>query len=432
MEIQTHHFPNGCRVVFQKSTQSTPLTSLRVFCDVGSAYEQDGLRGVSHFVEHMCFKGTEHIENTRKLLLQYNEMGASFNAYTDKRVTYFAANCEDTVVPRCIKLLSDMMLHSTFPKKEFNKEQKVVVEENIRAEDNHTEVLQDIMEGMLFRGSSYENQVDHISFHRRAMKEKDIYQWYRWFYQPSNIIWSIVSHLPFSTLLSMIQSSDMTATVVESDPPLLALSAPILALRPISKRIHCIPKKGMSTTMIQVAFRTCSRVSPDKHTLNLLSMVLRGFSGILFTVFRTQQGLTYRSECNTDYYEHAGYFSIYVQTDPRKLLLVLETIIQLLLDLKRRGVSSEELTLAKSKMKGMLLVNQQSMDTIAVYNGYESIHGTEVVPYQELYSRFYRRITAQQINEVIQTYLCQENMVVGILQSGEFPGRIEEICNRFH
>ena len=447
--IRNHRFPNGFRVVYQKSAQSIPLTSIRVFCDVGSAYEQDGIRGASHFVEHMCFKGTERIHRTRDLLLQYNQMGAQFNASTDKRVTFYCIDCEDSFVEPSTHIVSDMLLHSTFPRKEFIKEQHVVIEENIRGEDNHTSVLQDKMEAVFFKGSSYAYEIDHIRYHPTPtyLKEKDMFEWYKWFYRPSNMIWSIVTNIPFSTIIAMLKRSEMVKNVEEKqEPPRFALSTPILTLSPISTvmdsiYIDCIPKKGLSTTILQVGFRTCGRESPDKHKLNLLSMILNGFSGLLFTAFRTKQGLTYRTNCDTGYYEHTGYFTIFIQTDPQKMFRagsnegVLPTVINILMDLKQKGVTQDEVNIAKAKIKGSMLRDSESIVTISTYNGYESIYNQDgvFVPYQEQYSTHYQRITKKQIDTVIQKYFRRENMVVGIMQEKEFQKKkIHDICYRFH
>ena len=111
---KSHRFSNGFRVIYQESSQSIPVSSMHVFCDVGSIFEVDGIRGASHLVEHMCFKGTETIREARNLLVQYNKIGADFNAYTEKRYTTYHINCDDAHVPMCMKLMSDMILHSSF------------------------------------------------------------------------------------------------------------------------------------------------------------------------------------------------------------------------------------------------------------------------------------------------------------------------------
>ena len=100
-EIQTHTFPNGFKVVYQKCLQPLPITTIYTFCKVGSAYETDKVRGASHFVEHMCFKGTHKREKARDILKKYDEIGAFFNAYTEKRFTAYMVKCNDDYVHHC-------------------------------------------------------------------------------------------------------------------------------------------------------------------------------------------------------------------------------------------------------------------------------------------------------------------------------------------
>lgn len=445
--ILTHRFANGFRVVYQSSEQAIPLTSFHIICNVGSSFEKDGIRGISHFVEHMCFKGTHEIEKPRDILREYNKVGAYFNAFTDKRLTGYVVKCEDSFVLHSIQRMADMVLHSTFSKKEFQKEQHVVIEENIRSEDDPHEVLERLMEKVFFGGSSFENDIDAIEYHPTAnhLKHADVQHWYKWFYHPSNMICSIVSHLSFSTILSYIKKTDLVKSrPIDGSPPRLALQYPILTLNPISdgQRIHIEyqHKKGLSATTLQIGFRTCSRFSANQYKFNMLKTILNGMSGKLFTELRTQKGLTYRSYCYTTYQEHTGYVTIYIQTDPHKLIHatgrqdgVLPTVMRILMNLKRSGPTEEEIQVAKGKMKGNMLMDTEAIDFITHYNGTESIFSDSFLPYQELYSRCYARITKKQLDDVIQEYMIRENMVVGILYGKDVPkSDIEAICNRFH
>ena len=80
--IQSHVYPNGFRFVYEKSANTLPITSIQLFCDVGSVYETENIRGASHFIEHMCFKGTEKKHTSKEIFIEYDKIGAYFNAYT--------------------------------------------------------------------------------------------------------------------------------------------------------------------------------------------------------------------------------------------------------------------------------------------------------------------------------------------------------------
>lgn len=440
MSVISHTFQNGFRVIYQPSTHSIPITCMYAICRVGSAYETDIVRGASHFVEHMCFKGTENIQKARNVLLQYNQSGTSFNAYTDKWNTGYIVKCDDDVFGYLTTVLSDMLFHSTFPKKEFNKEQHIVVEECLRAQDNHVDLLEDNMERILFSGSSYENSVDHIDYHPTAtcLTYDRITEWYRWFYRPSNMILSVVSNLAFSTIISMLRKTNFVKKGSEKHSrPSFALSLPILSLQPISSgpiRIEYYPKKGITTTFVDIGFRTCPHSSPDKYKLILLDYIMSGFSGKLFTALRTNKGLTYRSQSKTVHLEHTGYFKIHVQTDPNKVYEVVTILIQLLMDIKRRGITQDELQMIKGNIKGNFLLGMESIENLVQYNGNETLLSLDgdFTTYQNRYANHFARMTKKQVDDVIHKYFIRENLVIGILYDKDLSKKkFESIVERF-
>lgn len=296
------------------------------------------------------------------------------------------------------------------------------------------------MERVLCSGSSYEFPVDEIAYHPTAthLTHGRMTEWYHAFYRPSNFLLSIVSSLSFSTILAMIRKTDLVKKEHDPSLPSFALPSPRLSLLPISSgpiRIEYYPKKGITTTCMDIAFRTCPHSSPDKHKLTLLEYVMNGFSGRLFTALRTDRGLTYRSKCKTVYYEHMGYFKIHVQTDPRKLLSgVLPILIDLLMDLKRNGIHPDELQMIKGHIKGNLLLGMESIDALARFNGIESLLSDgSFVPYKDQYTAYFARMTKKQVDDVIRRYFTRENLVIGIMYDHELPKKkIQTICESFH
>ena len=457
-EINTHTFPNGLKVIYQKSMQELPITTIYTFCKVGSAYETDRVRGASHFVEHMCFKGTHKHEEARYILKQYDEIGAFFNAYTEKRFTAYMVKCDDKYVHHCSEILGDMLMNSMFPRKEFDKEQKVVVEESIKGVNDDEYMLQERMDQIIYRGSSYQYSIDCLKYHPSAtfLQYSDIFEWYHWFYHPSNMIFSVTSNLSFSTILSMLKKTDFVKKDRHSADirPAFALEKPILTLAPISTdiiqhtskgnkekhvQVEFYQKKGVSTDILNIAFRTCPRSSQDKYALTIVKHILNGLSGKLFTALRTKHGLTYNSVCLTENYEHTGSFTIQIQTDPSKVIQdnhhigVLPIVIRLLSDLKKKGVTTEDLQIAKGNIRGKYLLSMQSMDNMTEYNGIESVYQeSDIVPYSKIYDTFLADLSKKDIQDIIHKYLVRENMVVGIMyETGINKKKIQEICDAF-
>lgn len=453
--IKTYSFPNGFKVIYEKPLQNINITSINVFCKVGSAYETDSVRGASHFVEHMCFKGTHRIQKSKEIFSNYDKIGAYLNAYTEKINTCYTVKCIDEYAKTSIEVLSDMMMNSTFPKPEFIKEQKVMVEENMRNENDSTWILSEMMDKVIYAGSSFAYPVDSIQYHPTdiTLQYNDLLKWYSWFYHSENMVFSIATHIPFEKIIDILKTCYFTSTKKSLDycKPRIALEYPNSNLSPIPTLnafpIHIIlnKKKGFSTNTIAISFRTCHRKSPDRHSLNVLQQILSMLSGRLFTILREKNGLTYKSFCETEYYSHTGKLSIHAETDSEKTLKngnslgVLPLMIHLLRDLKQNGIQLEELKRAKGYLKGKNRMALENIDNLTEYNGMaymlsetDSQFKKEFIPYMELYDKYYHNITLDDIQRVIAEYFCVENMAIGIMGE-KIPSRkqIEDVCRDF-
>ena len=458
--IHTHTFHNGFRLIYEKPRNSISTSAIQVFCKVGSAMETDETRGISHFIEHMVFKGTKKIPLSKDISNTYDQIGAYFNATTEKSYTNYIVNCQDEYVKNCILVLGDMLMNSIFDRKEFEKEKKVVVEETIILEDSNSDIISDAYDATVYKGSPYEYPIDVFSYHKPGSLDYDTtIQFYKTFYRPSNMVLSVVSHISFSRFIDIINNSDFARTpelgtkigdrVLSKDDAKMRLSESFIycpnssiSYLPQNEPQYIIKKrKGVNTMHLIVGFRTCSQYSPDKYALNMLENILGGYmSARLFTVLREENGLTYTSYANSRYYSILGDFSIGAETDPAKLLVnkgvgkgVLPTIMDIIDDLQQNGVSKKELQISKSNLKGSIAIDQ-SISGACFYNGSKLIlydDGTPVVSYYDRFDNYYKNITQRDIHDVIQKYLKKSNMTVCIL--GEHVPNlktIKSICNK--
>jgi predicted Zn-dependent peptidase len=432
--INKHTFDNGFRIVHENPQSKLPVTSIQLFCDYGSVNEIDGLHGAAHFIEHMCFKGTRKIPNGKEIFINYDKIGAYFNANTERRYTRYIIVCQDDYVNNCIYILSDMLMNSTFNKKEFEKERKVVVEENIRNEDNASDIIDVNMNKMLYNGSSYANEIDTLSFHTaKTLQYEDVFEMYKMFYVPNRMVLSIVSNISFQKINEALQRTYFMKT-----PKICNFNYnKYQKITTFSKQdkieYNIQTKKGLTTLHVSIGFRTCPYNSEDKYILNLLSNIIGGTtSSRLFTMLRQDNGLTYRSHSYTTYYEHLGDLTIEIETDYHKILKdgnkkgIIPLIIGMLNDLIKKGVSQTELTNTKSNLKGSMALDLQSVETSTFHNGLCFLMENDPqIPYIDLYDKCYSSITKKQINQMIHTYFIKENMSVCLL--GEHVPTIEKV-----
>ena len=419
--IHTYVFPNGLRVIYEKSRNNIAITDIQVFCKVGSSMETDDIRGVSHLVEHMLFKGTKNRPLSKDISRPYDESGAYFNANTEKSYTNYIVKCQDNYVHNCITVLADMVMNSVFDKSEFEKEKKVVVEENIRIKDNMQNTISELVDSSIYKGTEYENPIDTLSYHtKNSLTYDKVVQFYKTFYRPNNMGVSIVSNIPFSKIIKIIMKSDLTKA---ADPIYIApcrhLSQGELQLgehrrserteendcypemgyhrRIIEPRIILHPRKDIHVMYLCIGFRTCSQYSKDKYALNVLRNILGGYMNArLFTILRESNGLTYTSDAYTEYYDILGEFSISAETNPDKILVhkgngkartpelgtsggvrslssndkgVLPLIVDIIVDLQKNGVSKSELELSKQNLHGSMALSEEINTNACFYNG---------------------------------------------------------------
>jgi predicted Zn-dependent peptidase len=417
MASSTYTFPNGFRVIHERPHNRLGICAMQVFVDFGSAHES--VRGSAHFIEHMCFKGTRRYPSYRDLFTQQHQLGNIFNAHTNTRYTVYTSKVNDADLPLAINLVSSMMLESTFPNKDLETEQRVVLEECLRSDDNGENLIQQDADSRIYAGSSFEYPVDTPSYHKHKFSAKKIKELYHNIYVPQNMLLSIVTDIPFQRVLAMLHRSkygrqhaasaaaaDLRRELYDSRRP----SAP-------SGNQHFRVKAGSETAHVKLSFRTCPRDHPDRFVLDLLQHIVGGTLGSkLFILLREKHGLTYVSRCETDYTPFSGTLSFYAQVDKHKLLRngnkgpgVVPLLVGFIDNLIQHGITVEELRVGKRNKQAQLHLALEQLDVLAEYNGIEWLFSgdqdTAVVPFHQFYEAHIKRITCAQILRVCRTYL---------------------------
>ena len=447
MSIQIHECKNGFKLVYQKSENRSPNTAINVFCDMGPIYEEDHYRGVSHLIEHMCYKGTLKKKHPYSLFTAFDEKGAHINAYTCKRYTCYTLDCADTYVKPCVILLSDMMLNSTFVKKEFDKEHRVVIEENIKDKEDNIQVLATNTDKDIYIGTPFEYPVDCVEYHNSDnLQYKNVVDIYHQFYVPGNMIMSVVSNLSFDFFVKLVRQTHFHRK--GSPNNILDLQNHKMEIiykslqAPVQHGIHIHIQKNSSigVTYLAISFRTCSQYSDDKYVLDVLANLLGGyFSSKLFMILREENGLTYTNTVTSNNNEFCGDFTITTISDPSTFIKngnkkgVLPIVIDILNSILKGGISERELTIAKHNLHGKHILNMNHMNKISIYNGEQTLlfPNNPHTSYEKLYDTYYKNITLKDINRVLRTYFIPNTMnvcILGTLYASE--KNVRTICEK--
>lgn len=426
-----HTYPNGLRVVYESPATKSPQTFIRAFCHVGSIHEPADLRGVAHFVEHMCFKGCQNFPSWEDVAEPFSEFGAYFNASTDKQYTVYKINCLYNHTHHFLRILSDMLFTSKFDKAEYKLELNVVKEE-VKLSDDESYV-----EKLLFKGSPYEHFVDHDSYHKPGCLPYDkVLEFYHKYYTPQNMVLSIVSSIPFETILKHLSSTNFarvsharrqTVEPILNPVPVMSIAAKC------SSEYAFKPSEG-KTTRIEIAVRICDQFnSSEFHTLNLLRQIVgESMSSRLFVELREKRGLTYRSSANMVLYEPAGLFVLSTTSDSTRILKdgskpgVIPVMFDILEDLIRNGVSLEEVRHAKTRVRDSLKMSAIAGEDRCGYNGVRVMlhNDRDIIPNEKMYDQCYKSIDRDAVNAIIQKYFAPRQYYFSVI-GGKLPKKEE-------
>ena len=431
--VKMHTFPNGLRVVYEPHSAKNPQTHIRAFCHFGSIHDPDHLRGAAHLIEHMCFKGSRSFPSWSEVNEPFSHSGATFNAFTTKQYTCFEVDCLNSYVGQFTRIIGDVMLHSTFDRKEYNLERNVVREEMKMKPKNS------FLEELAFSKTIYAHPVDNISYHTPGcLPYDDVVDLYHQYYTPNNMVLSIVSSIKFDTILQYISKTQFVDSPKIKIPPITNPNLGTLLSFNDAQATNFIVKssstEGGDTATVEIGVRICNQFQNDEvYALNILRQIIsNSTSSRLFVELREKRGLTYRSGAYMNLYEPAGIFVLYAISDVNRLIKdqkssrpgVIPVIFNILEDLIADGITEQECKTAKYSIQESLKMESIAGGDKTAYNGIRVILHNEtevdILSNSDIFDKCYKHITKSDVNAVIQKYFAGRNYFVSVF-GGKIP-----------
>jgi predicted Zn-dependent peptidase len=347
---------NGIRVV-SESIPHVRSVSIGVWADVGSRDESLTQNGISHFIEHMVFKGTKK-RSVRDIAQSLESLGGYLNAFTTKEQTCFYARVLDSNVAEAMDVLSDIVTHATFKEQELEKEKLVVIEELKNAEDDPEDIIHDFFEKVLFPDHALGFPIIGTEKNLRAFSRDDLFLHLKAHYQPSRIVVSAAGNVDHDRLVKLAAKDfDLSTRRISQrkrSPGPTRVTRPLKKEypRPINQAHICLGTVGYSIH------------HKDRFPLMVLNALLgEGMSSRLYQTIREKHGFAYSVYSFVNLLSDTGVFGAYIGTDKKNIVKSISLVHKELRRLKKTPVSKAELRRTQSQIKGTMMLGLENMSS---------------------------------------------------------------------
>lgn len=343
---------NGLRIVTER-VESVKSVSVGIWVKTGSRNETDAQAGVTHFLEHMLFKGTDS-RSSYDIALSMESVGGYLNAFTSSEYTCYYSRCLNTQLERALDVLSDMVLHPSFPEAEVEKEKKVVIEEMKMYRDSPDDYLFEEFSNAMFRGHSLGRPIIGFEETVSSFSRGDLYDYMEQRYQPWNLIVSVAGNAEHDRVVELVSQY-----FGDLDPG--ERSERSEEMTPYRKEELRLTKDIEQTHLI-MGRRGLNYDHDDKYRLLLANAVLGGgMSSRLHQNVREKYGYCYSINTFNQSYSDSGLYGIYVGTDRDYVDHVRRLITAELARIQEERIPDKELNEAKAQLKGKLMLSLESM-----------------------------------------------------------------------
>ncbi|MFA5158967.1 MAG: pitrilysin family protein [Candidatus Omnitrophota bacterium] len=389
--------------------------AVAVWVKAGGRYEHKNISGISHFLEHMMFKGTP-TRNTRQIKEEIEGVGGILNAFTGEEMTCYFAKLLKQYYPRALEVLSDMVLHATVPADELVKERTVILEEIKMYRDVPSHHVHDLMGELLWPdqplGRTLSGPPETVSRMTRA----DILNYKKDYYHHSNILVSVSGDIDHDEVLSRIASIYQTR---QPKKPSVFIPAKSEQARP---RTHFFEKKTEQTHLV-IGLHALPRMHPDRYKLGLLHVILgANMSSRLFEEVREKRGLAYEIKSGMTGYQDAGAFTVSAGVETKKTVRAVEVILRELAKMRKSFVKAGELRRAKDYFMSQVSLGVEDTLDHLLWVGEKVLCSGELPDKAEI-RREIETTTLEDIQRVAQGIFWTRNLNLSLI--GPVPEKMQ-------
>lgn len=407
MLFRKARLPNRLRLILVPNRKTQAVTVLALIT-AGSRYESQRVNGISHFLEHLVFKGTRKWPSALALMEVLDSVGGIYNAYTDKEYTGFFAKVNKRHLERAVEWIADLILNPLLREEDLEKEKKVIIEEIKMYLDTPVRYIHDLWELLLYRQQPLGWLILGSTENIEKIKKRDIIDYYFQHYSAEKIVLTVSGNFREKEILSLIKKyfsglkkgkrKEIRKTKEKQKKPELL--------------IHY---KETDQTHFCLGVRAYDLFHKDRYAVELLAVILGGnMSSRLFTEVREKKGLAYYIQTSTGMYRDAGYLVTQTGVAHENLEKTVQIILENYQKIKNQGVPKKELKKAKDYLQGIFSLSLETSDAQANFFGRQEILTNKIETLEEKLQKI-ERITESDIQRVARDIFQRSKLNLAII-----------------
>ncbi len=404
MKFTQKKLKNGIKVMLAPMKDSLSATVF-VMVHTGSKYETKGNNGISHFLEHMCFKGTKKRPTAMDISKALDEIGSQYNAFTSQEFTGYYAKAHPKNIDVLLDVISDIYLHPTFDPKELQKEKGVIIEEINMYEDMPHKQVDNVFAAAMYGDQPAGWSIIGTKENVKKMDEDDLRKYWQSHYVASATTVLVSGNFDTRSIVRKIEKA--FAGIARSAK---AKKRPVV--EPQNRPKVLLKYKKTDQAHVSLGVRSFAGKHKLSASLKVLDAILGGgMSSRLFQKIREEMGVGYYLRTTIDEYTDHGYFSISLGLDSLRFVEVVKAILDECAKLKDELVSKTELEKAKEYLIGNTILSLESSDAMAEYFAIQDITGEEIMTPEGLIRKI-RKVTREDVRKMAREIFSNDRLVL--------------------
>ncbi|MCU1272432.1 MAG: peptidase M16-like protein [Acidobacteriaceae bacterium] len=397
--------PNGLTVITEEM-QHIRSVSIGIWMKTGSRDEDLPWNGISHFIEHMVFKGTQH-RSAEEIARQVDSIGGNMDAFTAKECISFSIKVLNEHVPIALDVLSDLVLNPVFDAQDISRERGVILEEIKMDEDNPDYLVHEIFTQNFWKDHPLGRPILGTRDTVKRFDRTPVFDFYSQRFSPGNMIITAAGYLNHDRFVELVakhfENMKSMSNGFHSSPPKIV---PKIILR---------NKKSLEQVQICVGVPSYPITHERRHTSYILNTLLGGgMSSRLFQNIRERQGLAYAIYSDLNPYRDTGCMSIYAGTSRESASKVVECIVSEFRKLKTEMVTEDELRRSKDQLKGSLMLSLESSNARMSNLARQEMYFDQFYGLDELIAKI-EAVTAEELKELANQFFETDSIAVTVL-----------------